>query len=445
MLVKPICFMVMPYGIKAVGTHRDPAVPAEVDFDRLWQAALKPSIEDLGYEPVRADQDLGALIIQEMLERLAISDVVVADVTIANANVYYEIGIRHAAKEIGCVMIAAEWAKPLFDINQMRQIRYTLPAKVIDDATAAEIKGVLKEGIPRLAAGASPFYSALPGFPTRFDEKRASSFKETLLQLARFQGQVAAIRTGPRGERAERTLRLRDQYGRGPIMHPVAFELLYLLRDFASPEDTLQFIANLPQDLQALPLVLEQKALVQSNAGKHAEAISTLEELIFADGETAERRGLLGGRYKRLHDEATDAIDRETYLNLAIENYDRGMHLDLNDYYPASNLALLYKQRNHEGDADRARVAAAITLVGCQRSLERNPSDEWVKSVMLVAAFDAGDVDAARDLAVEVRSAGAAAWKLRSVIADLERAVELHEPELAARMRPIVDGLKQLL
>src|SRR2546421_1848774 len=143
MPVEPICFMIMPYRTKPVADRHDPGIPAEVDFDRLWEAALKPAIEAMGYEPVRADQDLGALIIQEMIERLAISDLVIADVTIANANVYYEIGIRHAAKQQGCVMIAADWAKPLFDIDQMRQLRYTLPATVIDDAAAANIQEVL--------------------------------------------------------------------------------------------------------------------------------------------------------------------------------------------------------------------------------------------------------------------------------------------------------------
>src|SRR5205823_5952893 len=187
---------------------------------------------------------------------------------------------------------------------------------------------------------------------------------------------------------------------------PVAVELLYLLRDFAGPEATLQFIQSLPVAVQSLPLVLEQKALVQSHAQHDLQAIATLEELIQLDGETAERRGLLGGRYKRLHGSTTDPIDNEKYLTLAIQNYDRGMHLDLNNYYPASNLARLYQLRNYPGDLDRARVAASITLVGCQRSVARNPTDEWIKPTLLAAAFDSGDVDAARALAADVRTDG---------------------------------------
>ena len=124
---RPICFMIMPYSTKATGTPAPAGAPDKINFDRLWEAALRPGIDAAGYEPVRANEDVGALIINEMIERLAISDLVVADVSIPNGNVYYEVGIRHAAQPQGCLMTAADWAKPLFDIEQMREIRYPLP------------------------------------------------------------------------------------------------------------------------------------------------------------------------------------------------------------------------------------------------------------------------------------------------------------------------------
>ena len=105
--------MVMPFGTK--DTRAQPPAPAKINFNSLWEKALYPALYDLGYQPVRADQDLGALIIQEMLERLYFSDLVVADLTIPNGNVYYEIGIRHAARQRGCVLISADWSGALFD------------------------------------------------------------------------------------------------------------------------------------------------------------------------------------------------------------------------------------------------------------------------------------------------------------------------------------------
>lgn len=114
-----VAFVVMPFRRKPTG-RTEQHVPAEVDFDALWERVYQPVLSDLGYQTVRADRDAGALIITQMIQRLAIADIVVADITLANANVHYEIGIRHAAKERGCVLIAADWARPVFDVDQMR-------------------------------------------------------------------------------------------------------------------------------------------------------------------------------------------------------------------------------------------------------------------------------------------------------------------------------------
>ena len=87
-------------GRKATQAEAGRGVP-EIDFNALWDRAFAPTIVALGYEPVRADQDTGALIITQMIERLYFADLVLADMTIPNGNVYYEVGIRHAAQGEG--------------------------------------------------------------------------------------------------------------------------------------------------------------------------------------------------------------------------------------------------------------------------------------------------------------------------------------------------------
>ncbi len=139
MPIRPVCFMIMPYGIKDTGAKAGEGA-ARINFDVLWRKALEPLIrDDLGYDPIRADQDIGALIIQEMLERLYFADLVIADLSIPNGNVYYEVGIRHASQRQGCVLIAADWARPLFDAAQMRRVAYPLPEEEISDETAGKI------------------------------------------------------------------------------------------------------------------------------------------------------------------------------------------------------------------------------------------------------------------------------------------------------------------
>ena len=442
----PICFMIMPYGTKPAVKLAGATGPDQIDFNRLWTAAFEPAIRELGYDPVRADQDLGAAIIKEMIERLAISDLVVADVTTPNGNVYYEIGVRHAARETHCVMIAADWTRPLFDIDQMRQVRYPLPAESVDDATAERIRSILVEHVPRLALGRSPVFDFLPGFPNT-DPARASSFRRSLEDLSAFQAEVLAARSLPSAACSTKAIELRDRFYRkgGPIQPVVAMELLYLLRDCTTWETTQEFIDSLPEKFKEQTFVKEQRALVRSKSGDPHEAIGALKALIAASGDTSERRGLLGGRYKELASKESDPQLKARYLDAAITEYEAGMQLDLNDYYPSSNLARLYRTRNEEGDDDNARVAAAVTAVACERARAKGGTDPWLKPTLLAAAFDAGDVARARSLAKDVRREGAAAWQLETTIEDLRRAAELHPESRATALRSIAADLATLV
>ena len=49
-MVKPLCFMIMPYGKKPTQAAAGVGVP-EIDFNALWDKAFPPVIEALGYEP----------------------------------------------------------------------------------------------------------------------------------------------------------------------------------------------------------------------------------------------------------------------------------------------------------------------------------------------------------------------------------------------------------
>ena len=216
-MVKPLCFMIMPYGKRATQAEAGRGVP-EIDFNALWDRAFAPTILALGYEPVRADQDTGALIITEMIERIYFADLVLADMTIPNGNVYYEVGVRQAAKRDGCVLLAAEWSKRLFDVAQMRTVNYPLTDGAVGDVAAAAIIAAIKGPIETLARGQSPVHAAIRGYPGHVDEAAASTMKGKMLEMASFQGEIRAVRTLPRGDRMARAKALVD--GRSqPAVH----------------------------------------------------------------------------------------------------------------------------------------------------------------------------------------------------------------------------------
>jgi hypothetical protein len=437
-MVKPICFMVMPFRTKETGAN--PPSPNKVDFDALWEKAFLPLIEAMGYQPVRADQDLGALIIKDMLERLYFSDLVLADLTIPNGNVYYEVGVRHALKNAGCVLLSADWSRQLFDLDQIRQARYPLAEGTVTDDTAAKIRSALTEVIAKLADGSTPVFQSLPGYPGDVVMQRASVIREHLDALSEFQATVRAIRSAPNAERKGRTLDLSTSVPPAMVKLPsVALEMIYLLRDFAEWPDALAYIDGLPAAIRDLPIVKEQHCLAQSMTGDHTKAIGALEELIQTSGDSSERQGLLGGRYKRLYRAATEPADKLRYLAKSIEHYERGMTLDLNDYFPSCNLPALYRERSRRGDDERARAAATVARIACQRAISRGADDVWTRPTLLGLAFFEGDLDKVEELCDQVASEGAAKWQLKTTVDDLTATVA-RTPDGAVK-----DGLQSSL
>jgi hypothetical protein len=443
----PVCFMIMPYGRKA--TQAEPGRgPAEIDFNALWDRGYVPTIKSLGYAPVRADQDTGALIVGQMLERLYFADLVLADMTIANGNVYYEVGIRHAAQKTGCVLLAADWSKQLFDVVQMRTIRYPLPEGKITEATAGAMQAAIKDEIKSLCVGISPMHQSIPGYPINVDPRKATTMRDQLAELAAFQTKVRAVRAAPAAERMRWAQELIAAEGSPPATYPTALSLLLLLRDsvvtIADWKVVLDFLGKLPPHFANESEMLEIRAFAAAQAGNNMQAIAELQTLIDLTGPTPERLGLMGGRYKRLAKAATacDAEKRQA-LAKAIDCYERGMELDLNAYYCSSNLPRLYRTRAKAGDEERAQTALRLAIAACERAKRLNVADDWSRPTLLAAAFDLGDPDKAEEMADDVIAEGQAAWKVQSVLGDLEASV-LHVTDVAkrARLSAVIDRIK---
>ncbi|MBC8730259.1 TRAFs-binding domain-containing protein [Paraburkholderia sp. UCT2] len=442
---KPICFAIMPYGRKR--TQADTAhAPGEIDFNALWDLAYVPAIRALGYEPVRADQDTGSMIITQMLERIFYADLVLADMTIPNGNVYYDVGIRHAARRTGCVLLAADWSQPLFDVAQMRTVRYPLSNGNIDQDTAQRIHECIMPGISALTDGESPMFNAVSGFPDNPDPALASTMKQHMMDLAVFQSAVRNVRLLPREERMEAAQELVKKHGVPPLMGGVVFALLLLLRDAANEQadwsKLLDFIDKLPQEYREKPEVQAQRAFAVSQTGDVQSAIDQLEALVAIAGPSAERFGLLGGRYKRLYKAAADSKRQSRLRDQAIDYYERGMDLDFNEYYCSSNLPRLYRERNCDGDLKRAQTVTALATAACDRAFRRGVTDEWLRPTWLALAFDDGNADLAEDLAKKVVSEDVTRWKIDSVLADLCVSARLVEDEVQrGRLGAVADWL----
>jgi hypothetical protein len=443
---EPIAFMVMPFNVKETG-GTGPDVPLKVDFDALWDRVYQPVLAELGYRPVRADRDVGALIISEMIQRLTLADLVVADVSIPNANVYYEVGVRHAARDVGCVLVAADWAKPVFDLAQMRQVRYPLTDGGIGDAAVAAATAKLRVELDKPTTGTSPVFAAVPGYPADIKMDRVSAFEDVVAELSEFDAEVRAVRFLPPDERPAAARAVRDRHGgKRVVREAVVLALVRLLRDYAGWQETLDYIDILPSNVARHPLVVEQRCLALGKVGRAATATARLEELIRLHGPSSERLGLLGGRYKELWRAASKPADTSFYLDRMIDAYERGTNVDLNRYYPPSNLPRLYRKRGADGDQKRAHRAEVLVAAACERAIALGIADEWIDATLLGLAFDAGDLAEARQLQQKVERAGGVDWMNESTIRDLEITMEnQHDEGVRQELDAILTSLRRLV
>ena len=138
----PLCFVLMPFGRKTDAAGR------VTDFDSVFRTIIAPAVQDAGLEPIRADEEkIGGTIHKPMFERLMLCHYAVADITGANPNVFYELGIRHALRPASTAIVFLEGTVIPFDVALARGIAYRTNAAgepVETESVKAAITGHLR-------------------------------------------------------------------------------------------------------------------------------------------------------------------------------------------------------------------------------------------------------------------------------------------------------------
>jgi hypothetical protein len=138
-----LCFVVGPIG--------NEESEERIHADWLLEGIIAPVLAEFsGFIIGRADKDARpGLIDAQLIERLLTADLVIADLSLLNPNVFYEIGIRHMTqKPIIHMQLATE--RPPFDVSLYRAIKFL--RRKPSDLTAARaelkrsIQAVLADG-----------------------------------------------------------------------------------------------------------------------------------------------------------------------------------------------------------------------------------------------------------------------------------------------------------
>jgi tetratricopeptide (TPR) repeat protein len=388
----PLCFILMPFGIKA---NADGSM---INFDRVYQDLIAPAVRDAELDPIRADQEVtGGIIHKPMFERLILCPFAVADLTTANANVYYELGVRHAFKPFSTVQIIAEGSRLPFDVQMLRTISYTLGADGVPDsakagATSAAIATLLKEA--RTGAKDSPIFQLIDGLPVpSLEHLKTDVFRSQVDYSAQVRDKLADARRSPKKADAVRAI----EKSLGEIADldtGIAIDLMLSYRAVSAWEDIVKLVQQFPGPLAQTVMVREQLGLALNRLKRRDEAQQVLMKLIEERGPSSETCGILGRVYKDQWEEASksgSAFLANGYLDKAIKTYLQGFETDWRDAYPGINAITLMELRNPPDD--RRKELVPVVRYAVQRKIEKGKPDYWDYATLLELAVLEGNPD----------------------------------------------------
>jgi hypothetical protein len=155
-----MCFVIMPFG--AEGSQ------SRSEFDKVYTFVIKKAVEEsgLGYHCIRADDVMKPNnIIKDIAHKIYNANVVIADLSNQNPNVFYELGVRHAL--VGrTIIIAQRMSDVPFDLQGLRTIIYNPNDLLSVDQAITRIRDFLRKIDAEPESSDNPIHDSFGGPPS---------------------------------------------------------------------------------------------------------------------------------------------------------------------------------------------------------------------------------------------------------------------------------------
>ncbi len=343
----PHAFVVMPFGRKQGGDGR------WLDFDAIYNNLIRPALEAAGFESFRADEEaVSGDILTDMFQELLLADLVIADLSIDNANVFYELGVRHAIRKRGVVHIQSGRSYMPFDIFNVRTIPYRVDKNGRPDPEYLEkdkqtITKITREtwasDIDRVH---SPIFNLLDGLPE--PDRRALRTPLATGFWREYNEWQERVTIAQRQKRIGDVLLLTEEISNPLIKEEAISEAGKALQGMGRSELALQ---QYRLGLEINPrnhTFRRQEAFHLNRMGRTDEAIVKLERLLQDHPNDIEAISYLGRIYKQMWMETWEHIDDDAarlkaaydsshWLVKSVHTYLEGYRLDQDNYYPGIN------------------------------------------------------------------------------------------------------------
>jgi len=372
----------MPFGKKKDTSGR------VIDFDNFYQQVLKAAIEIAEMEPLRADEERdGGIIHKPMFERLVLCHFAIADLTLANANVFYELGVRHAVRPHTTVLVYNAGGQRLpFDVAPLRAIPY----HVNEVGSVQNVPEIVSEIARRLNDARnpiddSPLYQLLDGIsPPDLARLKTDVFRDHVSYNAEVKGRLERARASDISAVDEIRTELEPLVDREAA---ILIDLLMSYRDLSAHQRMVEVIDYMPAPVRQTAMVQEQFAFALNRLLRRDEAQRILEQLIDSQGPSSETYGLLGRIHKDRWDDSVkkgNNIEAMAHLHHAINCYRAGFESDWRDAFPGVN-ALTLMEIDDPQQPDYLRLLPVVEYAIARR-LNSGAADYWDHASMLEIA-----------------------------------------------------------
>lgn len=428
MTQRQLCFVLMPFGTKPDGSG------GTIDFDAVYNQVIKPAIDDAELDPLRADEEMsGGIIHKPMFERLLFCPFAVADLTTANANVFYELGVRHTARPWSTVLLFAAGGRLPFDVGMLRALPYRIAAGGAP-ADAASARNALAQRLIVAKAEAaetitgtpdSPLFQLIEKFPD-VDHTKTDVFRDRVDYDQKIKARLRDARKA--GVGAIRVVE-HDLGALNDVEAGVLVDLLLSYRAVEAFPEMIALVEHIPKPIAETVLVQEQFGFALNRAGRREDAERVLMNVIERHGPSSETYGLLGRVYKDQWEavaaKADETLRARGLLDKAVNAYLKGFETDWRDAYPGVNAVTLMELKDKRDP--RQPELLPVVAYAARRRIAAGKPDYWDYATLV-------------ELGVLSRDAESTADSLASALAVVR---ESWEPKTTARNLRLIQAARE--
>ena len=438
---KAICFVDIPFGKKV-----DPKSGIEIDFDQVFEKAIEPAIVRAKLSAIRGDREnTGGIIHTAMFARLLLTEFVIADMTTANPNVFYELGVRHTARPYTTIPVFATIGAPPFDVNMVRAIPYDLTDGELGDEAAAALIDTLVARIERAVKGPvvedSPLFALFPNFPgIEMSHELTDVFRDRVDYSNTLKNELVAARAQSPQENAKLAIdKIAERQGdRATVERGVLIDIYLSYRAIEAFDRMIELYETMPVPVKASALARQQLGFAfnrRNEPDDRDRAIAELNRLLDEQGDSAETLGVLERVYKDKYIDAKKAGDPSVggWLDRAIEAYTRGFEAEPADYYPGVNAINLSLQKGDEKALEEVdRLTPLVTFAAVRRGGEK-ADDYWTVATVLELACAGHDYELAKRCTSRALTFDNEAWMFETTTGNLRLIESLRGTRMGSR------------